>query len=409
MTVVTRRLFAKRNLDGSFSVSYPVGELAEDSFVDFYNEQTGHGFQHNEVSRRKRGRDVAEYIRRCVRDGVEPRLFELTVNARVGGLWGVGENWRYEPLSEEGTVGFLTLAPVAVGKWLSLTDGGTRALGIDIALNRGHLEAEWTVDVRVFLNLSMPQEITQFLLINDYQKKVRTDLGLGVVQRALDEGTLSSEDFRSLQTVVPEADSWRFEASRVAAELNTASDSPWRGRIQVPGGPTRSSTLQSFFTSLAPILNDSDVKSLMDEIGGTGDAGRDRVGFIIRLLKNFWGAVAMVNSRANDEPETNVLWGPVGSSACHIALAAVVKMVLNSSEPDLTSERFVEMLDGSLVVSYEYWFTKMGKNSPNNYPSERGGAAMMIGASNYRRLARELEMSWRSNLDAGRSKRVVRI
>lgn len=80
-----RKLLAKRNGDGSFSVSYPVGDLVNDSFVDFYNEKTGTGFQRNESNRQSRGKGVAEYIRRCARDNVEPKLFELTANARGGG------------------------------------------------------------------------------------------------------------------------------------------------------------------------------------------------------------------------------------------------------------------------------------------------------------------------------------
>ena len=57
-----------------------------DCFVDFYSEQASTGFQRNESNRQTRGRDVAEYIRRCVKDEVKPKLFELTANARVGSL-----------------------------------------------------------------------------------------------------------------------------------------------------------------------------------------------------------------------------------------------------------------------------------------------------------------------------------
>ena len=405
--MAARTLLAKRNGDGSFSVSYSVGDLVNDSFVDFYNEQTGAGFQRNETTRPKRGRDVAEYVRRCVRDGVNPKLFELTANARVGEPCDADDNWSYEPLDESGTLGFLSFTPPKNEGWLSLTDGGTRCLGIEIALSRGDLDPQWTVDVRIFVNLSLAQEIAQFLLINDCQKKVRTDLGLRVVQRIFDEGTLSADEVKILQTVVPDTESWKFEASRIAAEMNVADDSPWRNRIQMPGDPPRSTTLQSFFTSLAPILNDPDIKAAVDQMVTGGELDTDRTDFIIQMLKNFWRAVANVNPKADNEPETNVLWAPIGSSACHMALATVVKTILDSSEPNVKTDRFTDMLDGSEVAEYGYWYTKRGKNAENQYPTEKGEATVMTGASNYKRLARELEQSWRSNLHAKPGKRQV--
>ena len=405
--MVRRNLLAKRNGDGSFSVSYAVGNLVNDSFVDFYNEQTGDGFQRNESNRAKRGRDVAEYVRRCVRDGVEPKLFELTANARVGGSWDEGDNWSYDPFDESGALGFLSFTPTKEENWLSLTDGGTRGLGIEIALGRGDLDESWTIDVRIFVNLTLAQEIAQFLLINDCQKKVRTDLGLRVVQRIFDEGGLTAGEVKALQTVVPETESWKFEASRIAAEMNNSEDSPWRNRIQMPGETPRSTTLQSFFTSLAPVLNDPDIKAAVDQMVSGGELETDRTEFIIQLLKNFWRAVSEVNPKANDEPETNVLWAPIGSSACHIALAAVVKTILDSSEPNLKTERFKDMLDASPVAEYEFWYTKKGRHPDEQYPSEKGEATIMTGASNYKRLAKELEQTWRSNLHAKPSKRQV--
>ena len=402
--MVTRTLLAKQNGDGSFSVSYPVGELIEDSFIDFYNEQTGTGFQRHETNRQTRGRRVAEYIHRCARDGVRPKLYELTANARIGMPWDKKGKWKYESIKTGGTLGVLTLTSSKNKGWLSLTDGGTRALGIEIALSRGDIDEEWRVDVRILPSLTLAQEIAQFFLINDFQKKVRTDLGLRVVQRSLDEGTLSPDETKALQTVVPDTDSWRFQASRITSELNTVKDSPWHNRIQMPSDPPRSTTLQSFFTSLAPLLNDVEIKSLVEH-----EVKTDSTDFLIKLLKNFWTAVAQVNPRANEEPDTNVLWAPIGSSACHIALAAVTKTILDSTEPDLTIKRFVEMIEESPVAEYEYWFTKKGKHPLEEYPNEKGGATIMTGASNYKRLAKELEQSWRSSLHSKSTKKNVLI
>ena len=124
-------------------------------------------------------------------------------------------------------------------------------LGIEMALVEGNISKQHKLDIRIFVNLSLSEEIAQFLLINDNQKKVRTDLGLRVAQRALDNGELSQEQLKVLETVVPDKDSWRFEASRIADRMNSDPDSPWKGRIQMPSGQANCTTLQSFFTSFA--------------------------------------------------------------------------------------------------------------------------------------------------------------
>lgn len=408
-----RKLPAKRNGDGSFSVSYRIGELVNDYFVDFYNEQAGTGFQRDESSRQSRGRQVAEYIRRCARDEVEPKLFELTANARVGKPWCECESictcsgWSYEHLADNETLVSLSLYPNKEKSWLSLTDGGTRALGLEIAFNRGDLDEERTIDVRIFPNLTLAQEICQFLLINENQKKVRTDLGLRVVQRALDDGNLSKDEMKALQTVVPDTEAWRFAASRIASEMNTANDSPWKNRIQMPSDPPRSTTLQSFFTSLGPILNDKDIQGMVDQMVKDGQLPTDITESLNQILKNFWNAVALVNSRANDEPETNVLWAPIGSSACHIALAGILKTILDSSTADLTTENFKTMMEGSVIEDYDFWYTKKGKKQDDTYPREKGEATVMTGAANYKRLGKQLEQEWRSNLHSNNSKKKV--
>ena len=159
-------------------------------------------------------------------------------------------SWEYTPLETDHSVGMLALTSRKQGGWLSLTGGGTRKLGTEMALSRSDIDEQWRVGVRILPDLTLAQEITQFFLINDFQKKVRTDLGLRVVQRALDEGDLSDDELESLQTVVPDTEAWRFAASRIASELNAATDSPWCNRIQMPSDPPRSTTLHCLLSAL---------------------------------------------------------------------------------------------------------------------------------------------------------------
>ena len=402
-----RVLMAKQNGDGSYSVSYPADYLIEDSYVDFYNEQTGVGFQRNESNRNTRGHQVAVYMGRCKKDGLHPMLFELTANARIEGSHAEGGTWNYEGLDSQGKLGILSFAPTGDKPWLSLIDGGTRILGIERAYSKGVIDADTTIDIRIFVNMPLAEEIALFLLINDFQKKVRTDLALRVVQRLLDEGNLSNDEMRALTSVVPDTDSWKFAASRITAEMNTAQDSPWQNRIQMPSDSRKNTTLQSFFTSLAPILKDPDIQSIVANMIQEDAIDTDETNFYIKVLKNFWSAVAEINPDAHDEPYTNVLWAPIGSSACHIALAAVLKTILEGSKPNVTKKRFIGILEGSSVADYPRWFNKKGNKADGHYPAEKGDAPVMTGAANYRRLAKDLETEWRSNLHANPERRVI--
>ena len=398
-----RQLLAKKNRDGSYSVSYPAGALVKDAFVDFYDEKTGSGFQRKETTRNTRGRQIADYIKRCVENEVEPKLFEMTANARVTKS-SRASGWRYEPLDDAHPVGFLLLKGKARGEWLSVIDGGTRLRGIQYALDDSLIDENQEFDVRIFVDQSLAEEIAQFLLINDRQKKVRTDLGLRVVQRLQDDGELTDEQMILLETAVPKQDAWKFQATRITARLNSDTDSPWKNRIQMPHEGPKATTLQSFFSSLQPILKDADI---MEQLK-SNDVGWDETEAVCRILKNFWSAVAEVNPMANDEPLTSVLWRPIGSSACHIGLAPIVKTILESSELDVTKDRFVKIITESPVSEYEYWFTQKGRKPEDYYPSEKGEATLMTGAANYKRLGNDLEEHWRRNLHSNPSGRSIR-
>jgi hypothetical protein len=291
---------------------------------------------------------------------------------------------------------------------LSIIDGGTRLRGIENALAEGTIDRTHLFDVRLFRKLTVPEEIALFLLINETQKKVRTDLGLRVVQRALDEGKLTEGETKLLQSVVPDTDEWKFEASRMAARLNTDPDSPWQDLIQMPGDlVTRPIKLQAFLTSLKPILTDPGIRPKLDPLADQGVlvVGNQSVStddYLLKVLKNFWSSVAEANPVAHQEPQTTVLWGSIGAASCHAALARIIATVVaNEIELNLTRQRFAVMVEHSNVTDYPFWFSRPGSQNVE-YPGEKGEATQMTGAANYSRLARTLEQQWRSALHAVR-------
>jgi hypothetical protein len=170
---------------------------------------------------------------------------------------------------------------------------------------------------------------------------------------------------------------------------------------------TRPIKLQAFFTSLKPVLTDPDIRSTLDaraDQGGliVGNQSVSTDDYLLKVLKNFWSAVAEVNPAAHREPHTTVLWGSIGAASCHAALARIIATVLaNENEPNLTKQRFAMMVEHSSVADYPFWFSRPGSQRAE-YPGEKGEATQMTGAANYSRLARTLEQQWRSALHAVR-------
>lgn len=396
------QLLGKRNRDGSFSISIKARDLVDSGWVDFYEEVSGQGYQRNETMRETRARDIEEYFKRCAEADLNPHIFELTGSARCKSA-DQRVRVNFDPLDENANLGFVDV-DADHGPWMSMVDGGTRLRGIERAVASGAITGETFFDVRLFGGLSVPEEIALFLLINENQKRVRTDLSLRVVQRALDEGGLSDSQIRSLETVVPNTEQWRYEASRVAARLNGEADSAFRGLIQMPGQQAagKSIKMQAFWTSLKHILDDKDLSSRVKNIEGAPVPTE----FWVKVLKNFWNAVATVNPTSRDEPKTNVLWGSIGVNGCHRALANVVRSELSASQPNLSQSRFTGMMRGTWIEEYPIWYSRKGSRL-DEYPGEKGEATQMTGNSGYIRLSETLETQWRANLHAANEKRGI--
>lgn len=402
-----KEYLAKKNQDGGYSLSLPARDLTEICFVDFYDEASERGYQRQETLRERRGREVEEYLRLCKESGVPPRLFELTANARLSGPGSIASH-EFEPLDDSGILGFLKFE-CHEGQWLCMIDGGTRLLGIQKALVSGAISEEDKFDVRVFVGLTVPEEIAMFLLINERQKRVRTDLGVRVVQGLLDAGKLSDAEMKTLETVVPETDAWRYEASRIAARLNSEGDSPWRGLIQMPNDPvTRPVKLQALWSSLNWLLADPDIKTKLEVLESQNLLQVDgkpvgKTDFLVRVLKNLWQAIKQVNPQAFEEPMTNVLLGSIGVSGCHMALAKLLPTMLDGGAK-LDLNTFKLMVKDSEVADYAFWHNKVGSQPAESYPNEKGEATTMIGHSGYLRLHKILEKAWRSALHSASTK-----
>ncbi len=401
-------LIAKRNQDGSHSIAMDAQTLVQLAWVDFYDDRTGDGYQRNERTRESRARAIEEYFAGCSRAGLKPRLFELTANIRSKAD---SASATVSEIDEEGRFGFLTVESEG-HPWLAIIDGATRLRGIERALAAGVLDGSVLFDIRVFDGLTTAEEIALFLLVNEKQKRVRTDLSRRVVQRRIDEGELNDHELATLKTVVPEDENWKFESTRIAGILNGDASSPWYGRIQMPNDNiTKPIKLQAFATSLRPLLENQDIGLHLNKLIADGDVTgfSDTTALIVRILKNFWRAVRTRNPQAFAEPNTNVLWGSIGVNGCHAALGAVLSTIISGSTVNFREANFSQMLDGSCVADYLYWFSRPGRGEAAEYPGDKGEATTMTGGSGYKRLGKILEGEWRAALHAAQPVKAVQI
>ena len=398
-------LRVKSNSDGSYSAKVKAGDLIRWAFVDFYDERTGQGYQRNESGREKRGRQIEQYMQRAIQAGTKPALFEMTANIRADRVEGA----KFEDLDGEEELGLFKVTPRPGERFLSLIDGGTRFLGIEKALNNGLIEKDFKLDVRIFDRRPFVEEVAYFLLINDTQKKVRTDLSLRVVQQLFDNGEIlpGTSEFAFLKTVVPDTENWKYTAVNMVAELNRDPQSRWHQRIQMPGEPSRTIALQAFYSSLKLLLNNSEVidrlKAKIREgvvfVGERQLSSEDEYPqFLLRILNNFWEAIRQMNQWAYEEIGTTVLWAPIGVSAHHFALSPVLAQMMQAPVWNFSVERFKKMLTGSLTELYSEWWTKAGTKGKDAYPEQQGEATRMTGLANYARLANNLKLKWISNL-----------
>ena len=63
----------------------------------------------------------------------------------------------------------------------------------------------------------------------------------------------------SVNTVVPNTESWKFDAAGIVGHLNKDENGPWYKKIQMPGEESKRIALQAFFTSLQPLLENKEI------------------------------------------------------------------------------------------------------------------------------------------------------
>ena len=202
---------------------------------------------------------------------------------------------------------------------LFVTDGQHRTDGFAEAVKEGWLAPDANYEVPVTILFWDPkrspsdarlEEAMQFYTINQTQKRMRTDLALRYIFRVHEREHGPLGDSTAL-TRMKKRDYIPY-AIYITDRLRSDEDSPWKGAISYPNvGGTAPTSEQSFKDSLSPVIDHAIQANL-------------KVGEVISLLKNFWGAVFSLCPKAKSSPDKHVLMKTAGVYSLNIVLPTLL-------------------------------------------------------------------------------------
>ena len=109
------------------------------------------------------------------------------------------------------------------------------------------------IPVTILSNTPLSEEMKQFYLINNKQKRIDTDLALTLMQAMASESTEEE-----LANLVGPRKRYQIRATRLVIRIAQLGSGPWASKIQEPNIPPDSSqiaSIKSFVDSLKPIVS----------------------------------------------------------------------------------------------------------------------------------------------------------
>ncbi len=225
---------------------------------------------------------------------------------------------RFEPNVEangKGETGLLTIQP-EVTLWV--VDGQHRLQGLERAFRKDKAKwlAEYPLPVVIVEGVDAYEEMRYFHVINTRHKGVPTD----VVDRHL--LAMREAEGSALIEREGERNYLRGRATMLTDVLNSHKDSPWRGKIRMPGEalrPEHAMRQHGMVTSLDPIVRESFVKRVSDEEAA-------------KLLINYWSAARACWQTAFEEPQEYMIQRTVGAGALHQIFPDVLELCRASDD-----------------------------------------------------------------------------
>jgi len=220
-------------------------------------------------------------------------------------------NLKFEPIQDN-----FGLINIPNNSKLWEVDGQHRSLGFKKGIEAG-IEKIKNFEAPIILMSEEEQykEALQFFIINETQKKVKTDLAQTFLLRIEEEG----ENVLNLPREISRGIEWNPKALRTTYILNEEKGGPWYKRVQLPN-ETKAETIitqNAFINSLAPIFRDENFSFSFSEKE------------IAKIISTFWQAIRQLCPEAFEHPKEYVLQKTTGTFVLHKLMLRIINISRN--------------------------------------------------------------------------------
>ncbi|MFY9301280.1 MAG: DGQHR domain-containing protein [Candidatus Nitrosotenuis sp.] len=196
---------------------------------------------------------------------------------------------------------------------LWLVDGQHRVAGLrELLAVSGEKYQDIELPVVIMVGQSLHQEAKQFVIVNNSQKRIRTDLAERFLQKLVKVEGLDSLVNKGIRNI-----EWTPTAIAIVDQLNNDDHSIWHNLIKLPNepkGPTIVSQ-KAFSDSLKPLLKDD------------GKYFRKNASYVTPILNRYWEAIKEVYPEPFAEPENYVMLKTTGVVTLHAILPRIVQII----------------------------------------------------------------------------------
>jgi DGQHR domain-containing protein len=214
---------------------------------------------------------------------------------------------------------------------LFIVDYQHRWRGLDYAINNLGCSklSNFQIPVIIMADVSNYEEIRQFYLINNKQKKINTDLALALLQTM---STAATD--KELENFVGPSFRYRIRATRLAFKIAEKPQGQWVGKIIEPNIPANGNqviSIKSFVDSLKPILvKTSPVKNKTDDE-------------LIPMIQNYWDSIQTILPNAINNPLNHSIQQAIGVFVMH-RLAGKKIFAICKTKNDFSSSHISSLL-----------------------------------------------------------------
>lgn len=240
----------------------------------------------------------------------------------------------------EGAYGFLEIPDDTV---LWEIDGQHRAAGFRLATMDDPKLGNFMVPV-VITRTKMYEEAEQFYIINQTQKRMRTDLAERFIKREAEE--------KGLHTLALKGKDWLVKAIDIVDTITT-TNGVWYNKIQLPNQIKTGTVVsqQSFTDSLEPILK----HHLFEDYNAEE---------LTEMLNIYWNAIKQIFPEAFYDPKSYLIQKTTGLFVLHRLLPDIVSLCVSADgRIKLSEEKIGDFLKRTGCFNPGFWERTDGTTS----------------------------------------------